>query len=299
MTDVKKCPHCGKALHKDAQYCMYCMASLHPKKDITPKVAVRGKWLILLWGLLPLLAAIGLMYLLDRDRGEEVPVQLENKAAMHEIIGESEITNPTDMIQEEIVPELDGTEPVTESVTQTVQPEEEKKPVIPTESQPIQEPPESTGPATQPDVPAKCDHVYTAANCLTPTTCTLCGNTVGTADLQAHDWKPVTSVVHHPEVGHYETQETSYKKNVYLCFFCGYNQDGYDTLDLLRQHMVVHANAHNYEVIIALPDLLADTREVWETKKEQQWVVDEKAYDETVITGYICALCEKQKGPDA
>jgi len=140
-------------------------------------------------------------------------------------------------------------------------------------------------------------HNYTAATCVAPMTCTTCGSTAGTANTSAHAYQPVYSNVHYDEVGHYENVEVSYKKTVYLCFFCGYNQEGYDSLDDLREHISVHSNSHNYDVIVSRPDMLADTREVWATKYELQWVVDEKAHDELVLTGYTCTLCNSKKDP--
>ena len=47
MNDIKKCPHCGKKLHSNALYCMFCMTSLEPKKDITPHVRKHRKWILI------------------------------------------------------------------------------------------------------------------------------------------------------------------------------------------------------------------------------------------------------------
>ena len=140
-------------------------------------------------------------------------------------------------------------------------------------------------------------HDYTAATCIAPMTCETCGDTAGTVNPSAHTYQPIYSQAHYDEVGHYENVEVSYKKTVYLCFFCGYNQKGYDSLDDLREHISVHSNSYNYDAIVSRPDLLADTREVWATRYEQQWVVDEEAHDEMVVTGYTCTLCDSRKAP--
>ena len=103
--------------------------------------------------------------------------------------------------------------------------------------------------------------------------------------------------MHHDEVGHYEEQVDYVKKIVYLCFFCGYNQDGYDSIDELREHITVHSHEVYYNNVFNHLESFADTREVWEPVTVTVWVVDQSAYDETVVTGYTCTLCGNRKDP--
>lgn len=316
MSDVKICPHCGRQLHGNAQYCMYCMTVLQPKQDITPKVVLWKKWGIV-GGIVAVCLLLAVVVLAAFRHGgyssgqmgkgpDKDDVKIENtviKPPKESQSGESDPrdesqTGETNPVTEPSVTEYEeGEEPVTAGSIPSHMPDSEtENPTNPTDPATEPEIPETSAPviATSPPQPL-CSHYYLAATCIAPMTCTYCGDTVGTADSQAHIWKPVTSVIHHDEVGHYEEVEKSYQKTVYLCFFCGYNQDVYDSLDELREHMTVHSDAIDYKWIINRPDLLADTREVWATRTEIVWVVDEKAYDETVITGYTCTVCNAQK----
>lgn len=305
MNDVKICPHCGKQLHSNAQYCMFCMTVLQPKQNITPRVVVWKKW-----GILGLIAAVCLLFAVAFIAAflhdGNTSGQMRNDPNKEEIKIENAVTDPTEGSQ------TGASDPVTNpsapgpddrensdtagGIHSDMPNPETDNPTNPTD--PVTEPeiPETSAPVivTSPPQPL-CSHYYLAATCTAPMTCTYCGDTVGSADSQAHIWEPVTSVIHHDEVGHYEEVEKSYQKTVYLCFFCGYNQDGYDSIDELREHMIVHSDEIDYKWIINRPDLLADTREVWATRTEIVWVVDEKAYDETVITGYTCTVCNAQK----
>lgn len=295
MSDTKKCPHCGKQIHSSAQYCMFCMTPLVSKQNITPQMKKSNKKIILGVTLLILVALLVVSLLVlyphfcrrPQSPGENPPgsegavdTQLSPGTTVPSNIQPPSGTKPSPS-QSEPPQTGSNTPPITGSNDQ---------PVAGSNDQPAVE---------QPTAPPKptCNHSYLAASCVAPMTCKDCGNTVGTADASAHAWKPVYSQVHYAEMGHYEDREVSYKKTVYLCFFCGYSQDGYDSLEALRNHMVAHANKSDYNFVVSRPDLLADTREVWATKTEQQWVIDQAAHDETLLTGYTCTLCGGQKGP--
>lgn len=311
MSDVKKCPHCGKEIHSTALYCMFCMTSLTPKKDITPPpVPRRKKWTVTAIVVLTV-AILLVMVLIGKCAVDLIGKFINNRDEAANTPG-TENTEQTDDTSstEENTQEPQVSEEETESQTSEDPTKEDMEPDDPTKEDaqpqtpenPSKEELETGGPEPEPSTdptPAKpvCSHYYITASCIAPMTCQKCGDTVGTADASAHIWKPITSVIHHDEVGHYEEVEKYYKKTEYLCFFCGYNQKGYDSLDALRQHISVHSGATNYDAIVSAPDLHADTREVWATRTEQQYVVDKEAYDETVTTGYICTVCNKQKAP--
>ncbi len=281
MNDVKKCPYCGKLIHNSAQYCMFCMTSLVKKQDITPANGHSKRTAIAL--ILPALVVLLLIPFLfsncvSQTAAPEGPA-LERNEGIHES-------------SDAYVDHMEDQQPSGSKAPTPMLPIENETPFAYTENRTETEP--STVPTqTQPP----CNHYYMAASCVAPMTCKTCGNTVGTADSSAHSWQPVYSAVHHDEVGHYENKEVPYQKTVYLCFFCGYNQSGYDSPDDLRAHISVHSSASNYDWIVSHPDMLADTRQVWDTKYESQWVIDEEAYDETVLTGYTCTLCSSRKDP--
>ena len=297
MNDVKKCPHCGKQLHSTAQYCMFCMTSLQPKQDITPTVPVKRRWGV------PVVIVLGVLVL--------VLLAIFFRCGTEQIDGEVGAFSPATFPQYQTSPSVEDTAPKQPEVPQsavpqvppsinpvTTKPNNQQNPqiTIPSATDPAEPQVPQTTPPTDPPKPV-CAHYYLAATCIAPMTCTLCGDTVGTVNNQAHVWQPVTSVIHHEEVGHYEDVTVSYKKTVYLCFFCGYNQEGFDSMEQLRQHITVHTSHPTYEMIIGYPDMLTDTREAWATRIERQWVVDQKAYDETVITAYVCTVCNLEKDP--
>lgn len=298
MSDTKKCPHCGKQIHSNAQYCMFCMTSLQPKQDITPSVRSGKKWITTAILLLTVVTILVLM-LVSNCTAQPPKGQAPAGDAAEDTQLPFESSEPDEPISTEEIPTVENTESLTGSEPE-IEINTDPRPNTDDDSTPNSNTDTNTDAdnGSNIDTPVQqiCNHYYIAANCLKPMTCTYCGDTVGTVDTSAHTWKPVTAVVHHEEVGHYEDVEVSYQKTVYLCFFCGYNQDGYDSLEALRSHMTVHSNKVDYNYVIGCPDLLADTREVWASRIEQQWVVDEEAYDETVTTGYICTICNKQKG---
>lgn len=105
-----------------------------------------------------------------------------------------------------------------------------------------------------------------------------------------HSWTPVTKTVHHDKVGHYETVtvQAAYDEPVYdyvnVCGGCGkvFTDD-----DSAIAHIVeadFDSDCQNYH---------AEKRQVGtkhhDAVTEQKWVVDQKAYDETVTTGYKCS----------
>jgi len=274
MNDVKKCPHCGKQVHTGAQYCMFCMQSLVSKQDITPRVsgkkAFAGNflWAVVILLVLGLLAG-GIFYL----KSPQNPLNTEPHST------EPPVTQTNG--QPSSAPEPSHSAPTAESTqSSSSAPTVPGVPVAPTVQQPV------------------CTHSYAAASCIAPATCKSCGDTVGNADPAAHSWTPEYAPVRHDQVGHYETREVQYQKNVYLCFFCGYNQDGYNSLEDLRAHIAVHANAPDYAYVTSRPDMLADTRQVWASKYEQVWVVDKEAYDEMRLVGYTCTLCGSTKAAE-
>lgn len=314
MSDIKKCPHCGKALHSNARYCMFCMTTLHSKEDITPTVHVRRrKWIVICLTVLFLLSVLLVVSVLPK-KSSSLPAN--RNSIKHNNFYKNIPANQTNPSAEKS-PVLQDDVIVTEnSPTENTPTENKQSDNIPTEYVPAENMPTenistvntSSDEPTNNDadsadteqgsgeqVKPVCNHQYKPASCISPATCSTCGETTGTVNTSAHSWDAVTEVVHHDEVGHYESVAIQRKKTVYLCFFCGYNQDGYDSLDALRVHIVVHSNSHNYDAIVARPDMLADTKEVTVTEYEQQWVVDEKAYDETIIVGYVCSLCKFEK----
>lgn len=286
MTDRKKCPYCGNMLHANAQFCIYCMHSLEPKTDVTPPIPGRKPFLLWLVVLMFVLLLIVLMILgrtwisLASDEGHadrmEPSVHSENPDGFLDVTEEAVTTD-----------DLDIDEPTfTEGM---ITEDEQRQPdIFEEETQPSENPPTETAPVI-------CNHYYQAATCLTPMTCTICGAQKGENDENAHQWVAELATVYHQEVGHYEDVTDYVEKTKYLCFFCGYNQAGFDSMDAVREHITVHSASSNYDMIVSYPDMLTETREVWEEITVKTWIVDQEAYEETIIEGYSCSVCGKTK----
>lgn len=139
-----------------------------------------------------------------------------------------------------------------------------------------------------------CEHNFAKATCALPETCTICGETRG-LPTQTHEWTKEIRTVHHPEVGHWDEVETDRIKRLhYLCYYCGYEQDGYEEPDDLREHMTTHSNQADYQYVLSNLETNSEVREVWVPVYESKWVVDKEAYDETV-TVYTCTHCGETK----
>lgn len=111
-----------------------------------------------------------------------------------------------------------------------------------------------------------------------------------------HNWEAVTSVVHHEEVGHWEDvlveaarTETVPKYKDDERAIC--NQCGADTTDCIEDHEYNHISNgepggwHTESRRIQIGSETLNYGAVYDKK----WVVDKKAYDETVTTGYKCS----------
>ncbi len=323
MNDIKKCPYCGKQLHTDAQYCMFCMHSLQNKKDVTPKKR-SGSFIVLLFVIIAallltapcvggcLIAVTGFVGNSGDRSSLSVQIDTEELASKTENSSEQPLEpekKPAESMAEESAalnsevlgpffskpdskPVVTDPEPSKPGTVPTVPGNSEPIVTAPSETEPKQTQPEQT----QPEQTQPCSHYYTEATCAAPMTCTLCGDTRGTVDDNAHNWEAVTATVHHKEVGHYEEQTDYVKKTKYLCFFCGYNQDGFYSMDALREHITVHSHyGFDYDLIVKNLESHTDTYEVWEPVTETVWVVDQKAFDETIVTGYTCSICKEHK----
>jgi len=126
-------------------------------------------------------------------------------------------------------------------------------------------------------------HSYSAATCKAPETCKACGVTRGRT--AAHKWSNITKTVQHEEQGHYaEAQEAIYVEKI-KCFACSNKSD---TIAEYYTHFdTVHGNSNHYLLVRDRYETVSD--KVYKTVTE--WVVDQKAYTETVVIGRKCDIC--------
>ena len=112
-----------------------------------------------------------------------------------------------------------------------------------------------------------------------------------------HNWVAQTKVVHHDEVGHYEQVKTG---TTYfggepivhdICNTCGYDltANGVAADEHAEYHWSRDERAgHHTEV-------LGYTEGHSENQYKTKYIIDQAAYDETVVTGYICNECGAKK----
>lgn len=125
-----------------------------------------------------------------------------------------------------------------------------------------------------------------------------------------HTWVEQTQVVHHDEVGHNEeykelvsaawTEEVPVyeMKEHRICSGCGIDVTNLNQQELTahkKQHVLNGENGGHYsQWVQEQTGTKTITHEaVYETKT--RWIVDQAAYDETVVTGYKCSECGETK----
>ena len=131
----------------------------------------------------------------------------------------------------------------------------------------------------------------TAAAAKSSAKTTRTGNTTKASNsnpcANGHNWVAVTKTVHHGEEGHYETVTKYESVQKITCPCC---TSTFDTYASYTTHFQKHINADpNTKYIM---DSYGKTT-VREPYTEKEWVVDAKAYDENVVTGYKCSVCGK------
>jgi len=122
-----------------------------------------------------------------------------------------------------------------------------------------------------------------------------------------HNWVEQTQIIHHDEVGITKTvQVGTNKRTVYYCSYCrftlGLGDDAFSSdnetditnhqaeagqaiLDAggTRDEAIAHAFANGFCI------------DYYDPVYEEQYIVQSPAYDETVVTGYVCSVCGATK----
>ena len=250
---MKPCPHCGKELPQEMQFCPYCMEKLMPETVIgdTP-IRRRRRWLWLVILLLLLLLLCGLW--LWRPWPSPPDPERESTIAS---TGSSVTTTSA----------VASADP---SATQTTTPSQ-------------------TTPATTTTTQSvAATHTTAATGVGTSTvspTATSGGISTTAMCAAGHDWQAVTQTVHVDEAGHYETKTVEKRVTLYRCALC-YDEHG--ALEDYYAHFDAEHDGDSLEIVFRdRYETFAEYREV----EEQQWVVDTPAHDETVTVGRRCRVC--------
>jgi len=139
------------------------------------------------------------------------------------------------------------------------------------------------------DIIPSIGHSFTEADCSSPATCTGCGMTTGEP---AHVWYDVTEVVHHDEVGHYEDVEVTVYIDKYRCPLCSYAQPLHDSLEAYYAHF---DSTHSEDSLAGAMRERYEILQRYDYVYEEQWIVDVEAYDEVVVVGRKCSLCNTEE----
>lgn len=273
--DVVKCPHCGKELPGEAKFCPYCMQRLdEPVAVKLPREKHKPNIKSILISAAAVVAVLSLslsavFYFRNKGGAYHPESNIADEAST------SDVTHNDD----------------TSLANGFVNGQNENSPSSPDNS--------GGGSSVNGNTPVNTGSTAaTKNNSREPdTTKTVSeNNTAGTSAnnpcANGHTWAPVTKIVHHDEVGHYEAVEHQRTVTKYRCPVCSKN---FTSLDLYYTHFdSAHAPSYDGDPIRALRNQYEPVSEI-ETYTTNEWVVDEAAYDETVVTGYKCSICGKTK----
>ena len=95
--------------------------------------------------------------------------------------------------------------------------------------------------------------------------------------------------MYHEEQGHYEDVQDAQKVQKYRCPRCGYSAPTYATKSEYYAHF---DSAHRDELNSSFDRERYEMVSDWVYETVTVWVVDQKAYTETIVTGRKCTICE-------
>lgn len=265
---MKPCPHCGKELPQEMQFCPYCMEKLITETVIgdTPiRRRRRWLWLVILLLLLLLLCSLWLW------RPWPSPPDPEKESTIAST-GSSVTTTSAVASADPSATQTTTPSQITPATTTT------------TQSVAATHTTAATGVGTSTVSPTAATGVSTSTVSPTATS----GGISTTAMCAAgHDWQAVTQTVHVDEVGHYEKKTVEKRVTLYRCALC-YEEHG--SLEDYYAHFDAEHDGDSLEIVFR--DRY-ETFEEYREVEEQTWVVDTPAYDKTITVGRRCRDCEK------
>lgn len=246
--------------------------------------------------------------------GNSVPALNENDLGK----GTEEFEEFTDKVESDMKAEEETTatankeEEAEATATPTQTPVSTPAPTVEPTPEPSAEPTEKPTATPEPHMHKYEESIIVQATCAIAgekkLTCS-CGDTK-TESIPAsgeHNWVEQTQIVHHDEVGSMKTvQVGTNTRTVYYCLYCrvtlGLGDDAFsaDNQTDVRNHCIEAGQA-----ILDAGGSLDEAREHATARGfcidysdpvyEEQYIVQSPAYDETVVTGYICSVCGATK----
>ena len=262
---VIKCSHCGKDLPSEAKFCPYCMERISEPVAVElpkDKKKLNEKSIIII--IISLILALLLLV------GTAIFIHFKNNADNNHNNSTTEDTNTTDKSSTENTTDdvlnFDSNKSTQENPTDNMPTEKEDETSI-----------------------TNIENTSSTTNATTSTTAPATNKVVTECE---HNWVEITKTVHHDEIGHYETVEKQRKVTKYKCPVC---YEKFTSLENYYEHFDnEHKPSYDGDPIKAFRNQYT-TESGYEYYEEQKWVVDKKAYDETVVIGYKCSICEEEK----
>lgn len=273
---MKLCPYCGKELPEELQFCPYCMEKL---TEETPVGGTRLRQKRLLW-LWPIGAALLLLIpLLVWRLWPDAPTEPAPDLLVASSADDStDKTDPTDSASATTHQTSENTDNSTGTTTTHGKQSQTTDPAVGTTTR------TTTGTKkTDKRTSTKASSTAKTSSTATEATC-----------ADGHDWAPLTTTVRHDEQGHYvERENGTVKITIYKCAIC---YQKHDSLEDYYIHFETHLASSDPLVEIFRDRYETDTE--YRTTYTQVWVVDQKAYNETVTVGRRCQRCGKTEEND-
>lgn len=265
---MKPCPHCGKELPQEIQFCPYCMEKLITETVIgdTPVRRRRRWWLWLIIALLLLLLLLCGLWLMWKWR--HPPPQKKEDAAS---VGASVTTTAA------------ASAASTASTRQTASDATATTTIVPTTTTSTRQVTNSTATTTM-ATQSTASATHTASPSVSTSTSTISSAAPCAA---GHNWEDITEMVHVEEKGHYETKTVEKRLTLFRCALC------YKEFDVLEDYYDHFDSQHDGDSLEVVFRDRYETFEEYREVEEQTWVVDTPAHDKTVTVGRRCRDCGK------
>lgn len=277
---VKKCPSCGKELPLESRFCPYCMEQINEPVAVSvpeSKRKLNKEAKIIIAVILILLSILVVAIIIFFSH--------YNKTESNATIDDNETTESTDSVELSgenniIIPDIsDKTE---DEITEKNNSDYKE----PTTGKNDFQKEEST---TNKKTPEKEEDTKSSTTKETTSSTTTTTNAVTECN---HNWIAITKVVHHDEEGHYGMVEKQRPVTMYKCPVC-YKK--YASLNEYYSHFdSSHRPSYSGDPVGAFRNQYTTVTE-YEYYEVEEWIVDREAYEETVVTGYKCSICGKEK----
>lgn len=275
---MKPCPHCGKELPQEMQFCPYCMEKLITETVIgdTPVRRRRRWWLWLIIALLLLLLLLCGLWLMWKWR-HPPPPKKEDAASVGASVtttaaASAASTASTRQTASDATATTTKHPPLTYSTGGT-----------------------STTHATTTSAASGVTSTGTRGSSAATSTTARGSSVTPTASTRTtaapcaagHNWEDITETVHVEEKGHYETKTVEKRLTLFRCALC------YKEFDVLGDYYDHFDSQHDGDSLEVVFRDRYETFEEYREVEEQTWVVDTPAHDKTITVGRRCRDCGK------